>query len=280
MAILEQLKDATFLAQHGRYMTSLTTLLLAISASSRRTFPQGTKSRANPTKEMSDREAFTLFLGGRIRKILFGDWGGPDEGNSGVAVPFRGAQHDVAYILYKFYRCELVHDGELPEDVEFTSIRESGAGVNLCKQGMRVSIGAGNTMVLDHGWIDLLQEVVKNARCNGAEFGVVHFDLLPIPGIDETTVLASLVEKYETTPGRIQILKSVVRKLSPNAIADAADGTLTKHFNRLVETQHVNGGAISGLRSHNFTDNHGVLQKRGIELLRDIASSYHLVTVS
>lgn len=280
MTIREQVEDASFLAQNGRYVGALTTLMLAVAASARRTFPKGTKSSEKPKDEMSDREAFTLFLGGRIRKILFGDFGGPDEGTSGISVSFRNAQHDVAYVLYKYYRCELVHDGELPEDVEFSGANQHSTGLNISNCGLQVSISTGNKMVLDHGWIDLLREAVTNARCNGAEFGIQHFDLVPILGVDEATFLASLAEKYKTSPGRVQILKHAVRKLSPDTISNAAESAITKNFSALVESQEINGGAITGLRSHGFTNDRGVLLQRGVELLRDIASKYRLAAAS
>ena len=280
MTIREQVEDASFLAQNGRYVGALTTLMLAVAASSRRTFPKGTKSREKPKEEMSDREAFTLFLGGRIRKILLGDYGAPDEGTSGIAVGFRQAQHDVAFILYKYYRCELVHDGELPEDVEFSAAKQPSAGLTISKRGRQVSISTGNKMVLDHGWIDLLQEAVTNARCNGTEFGIQHFDLVLMPGIDESTFLAALAEKYETSPGRIQILKHAVRKLSPESITSAAEDAIAKGFSALVHSQEIDGGAITGLRGHGFTNDQGVLLQRGIELLREIATKYRLVAAS
>ncbi len=279
MTIREQVEDASFLAHNGRYIGALTTLMLAVAASARKTFPKGTQSYENPEKKMSDRESFTLFLGGRIRKILFGDHGGPDKGASGISVNFRGAQHDLAYILYKYYRCELVHDGELPEDVEFNTQKQPGVDLNTSSHGLQVSISTGNKMVLDRGWINLLLEAVINARCNSAEFGREHFDLVPIPGVDEAMLLESLVEKYETSPGRVQILKNVVRKLSPEAIIHFDNSALAKSFSALVESQEINGGAITGLRNHGFTDDRGVLLQRGGELIRDIASKYQLVAV-
>lgn len=278
MSIREQVEDAAFLAQHGRYVGAFTTLMLAVAASSRRTFPKGTKSIEKPTEDMSDREAFTLFLGGRIRKILFGDSGGPDIGNSGISVQFRSKQHDVAYILYKFYRCELVHDGELPEDVEFTAPEKGVAsGLNIANQGLRVSINAGDKMTLDYGWINLLINAVVNARCNGSEFGIKHYDLIPLPGIEEQTFLAKLVTNYGTSLGRVEILKHAVRKLSPASIIDGTYEVVTAQFQGLVDSGEINGGAITGLMNHGLTDRTGRLLERGIELLREIASGYRLV---
>lgn len=280
MTIREQVEDASFLAHNGRYIGALTTLMLAVAASARKTFPKGTRSYENPENRMSDRESFTLFLGGRIRKILFGDYGGPDNGASGISVNFRGAQHDLAYILYKYYRCELVHDGELPEDVEFNTQKQPEADLNASNRGLQVSISVGNKMVLDRGWINLLLEAVINARCNSAEFGIEHFDLVPIPGVDEAMLLESLVEKYETSPGRVQILKNVVRKLSPEAIIHFDSSALAKSFSTLVKSQEINGGAITGLRNHGFTDDQGALLQRGEALMREIASNYQLVAAS
>lgn len=280
MTIREQVQDASFLAQHGRYIGALTTLMLAIAASSRRTFPKGRKSLKEPKKEMSDQEAFTLFLGGRIRKILFGDFGGPDEGTSGISVGFRGKNHDMALVLYKYYRCELVHDGELPEDVEFTVPSQPAAGITIGNRGLQVSISAGDKMVLDHGWIDLLVDAVTNARCNGVEFGIQHFDLIPNAGTNDSEILTSLVAKYGTSPGRVQILKHAVRRISPTSILESSNDAIEKQFLKLVESQEINGGAITGLSSHNFTDRLGNLHQRGLELLREIAAGYQLVAAA
>lgn len=280
MTIREQVQDASFLAQHGRYIGALTTLMLAIAASSRRTFPKGIKSRKEPKKEMSDPEAFTLFLGGRIRKILFGDFGGPDEGTSGISVGFRGKEHDIALILYKYYRCELVHDGELPEDVEFIVARQPASGLTVGNRDLQVSISAGDKLALDHGWIDLLVDAVTNARCNGVEFGIQHFDLIPLAGTDDSEILTSLVAKYGTSPGRVQILKHAVRRISPTSILEDSNGAIKEQFRKLVESQEINGGAITGLSGHDFTDRLGNLQQRGLELLREIAAGYQLVAAS
>lgn len=280
MSVREQIEDAAFLAEHGRYIGALTNLMLAVAASSRKSFPKGTMSVENPREKMGDREAFTLFLGGRIRKILFGDFGGPEAGNSGISMSFRGRQHDVAFILYKFYRCELVHDGELPEDVEFNAPEPGSApGLNVTNRGIQVSISAGDKMVLDHGWIDLLINAVVNARCNGPEFGIKHYALLPLPDVDDQSFLNATVLKHGTSLGRVQILKHAVRRLSPKSIGEGTDETISIRFQQLVDSGEINGGAITGLSSHGLTDRGGRLQSRGLEIIREIATAYQLVEV-
>lgn len=279
MSIKQQVEDAKFLADNGRHLGALTNLMLAVAASSRKTFPKGkTKSISDPNKEMLDSEAFRLFVGGRIRKILFGDFGGPDIGNSGISVNFKGNQYDVAYILYKFYRCELVHEGELPEDIEF--VPPSGSSnISILNKGVNVSISCGNAMVLDYGWIDLLVEAVVHARCNGKLFGISHFDLIPIEGIDESVLIATIVEKYNITPGRFSILKEVIRQIKPDHIMNVDDNGLVDKFNDLVRSGVINGGAITGLCGRGLTDRQGRLLPRGIEILREISAAYNIVEV-
>jgi hypothetical protein len=278
MSIHQQVADATFLAQKGCHEGALTNLMLAVAASARKCFPKGTKSLEKPAEPMGDREAFTLFLGGRIRKLLFGDYGGPEYGTSGISVDFKGHQYDIAYVLYKFYRCELVHEGELPEDVEFIARPGSASpSANTGNSGLSVSISSGNKMVLDHGWIDLLIAAVIHARCNGAEFGIQHSDLVAKANIDATAFEQATVAKYEITPGRFHILKHAVRLISPGAVDASDDVQLSGRFAELVHSGQINGGAVNGLRSRGLTDQAGRLQPKGIAVLREIASAHVLV---
>jgi hypothetical protein len=278
MSIKQQVEDAIFLAQNGRHLGALTNLMLAVAASSRKTFPKGkTKSVEDPTKKMGDREAFILFVGGRIRKLLFGDFGGPDVGNSGISVNFRDKQLDVAFILYKYYRCELIHEGELPEDIEFNppSLNQN---LSVSNGGISVSVSCGNTMVLDYGWIDLLINAVAHARCNGDIFGFNYFDLIPVDGINEEEHCNSIVQAYGISPGRYQILKEATRHITPISVVNDSDELLVSKFSELVSTNVINGGAITGLSSHELSDRDGILLPKGLKIIKEIGSVYQLVS--
>lgn len=273
MSIKLQVEDAIFLKEHGRHLGALTSLVLAVAASSRKTFPKGTRSTENPENKMSDREAFTLFLGGRIRKILFGDFGGSETGNSGISVNFKDKQHDIAYIIYKYYRCELIHEGELPEDIEFKP--SENEQLSIANSGVSISISCGSTMVLDYGWIDLLIEAVVNARCNGKLFGKEHFDMTPTAGT-ETDIRNAMVKKHDISEGRFEILKHAVMLVKPDIVLDSEDKELQIEFKKLVDSNVINGGAITGLSSRELTDRQGILLPKGIEVCREIANSYQL----
>lgn len=273
MSIRAQVEDAIFLAKNERFIGALTTLMLAVAASSRKVFPKGTKSLEKPEEEMRDREAFTLFLGGRIRKLLFGDFGGPDIGNSGMSVGFKGKQYDMAYVLYKYYRCELVHNGELPEDIEFAPSQRPEPGK------LSVSISSGDKMVLDHGWIDLLINAVVQAECNGQEFGIKHYRLVPKHGTDESIISKTTVAKFNITPGRFEILKHAVRSINPQLVRRSKDEQVVTLFSQLVETGEINGGAITGLSNYGLTERNGTLLPKGLAILRHISEAYDLVEV-
>ncbi len=277
MSIKQQVEDALFLAKNGRHLGALTNLMLAVAASSRKTFPKGqAKSIKDPAKMMGDDEAFTLFLGGRIRKVLFGDFGGPDTGNSGISVNFKGKQLDVAYILYKYYRCELVHEGELPEDVEF-SPPANERNMGIFNGDVSVSIRAGNTMNLDYGWIGLLVNAVTYARCNGKLFDIEHFDLVTVDGMNEKDHCDYIVKKYDITPGRYQILKEAALYITPTRLVGDDEDVLIQKFSDLVEKNVINGAAITGLSSYQLSDEAGKLLPKGVKIIREIGKAYQIV---
>lgn len=274
MSIKAQVEDAVFLAKSQRFVGALTALMLAIAASSRRVFPRGTNSVEKPKEEMGDREAFTLFLGGRIRKLLFGHLGGPETGNSGISVRFKGKQYDLAYILYKYYRCELIHNGELPENIEFAPSQHPEPG------RLAVSISSGEKMILDYGWIDLLINAVVYAECNGPEFGIKHYRLGQNSGVDESVFRNDAVARFGITPGRYEILKHGVKTIGPHIVRSSKDEEVIAHFSKVVESGEINGGAITGLRSYGLSNDNGVLLPKGLEILRHISEAFDLTEIS
>lgn len=284
MSIQQQVADAQYLAENGRYIGALTTLMLAVAASANKTFPKGTKSFTQPaTKKcgecgrgskglMGDGEAFTRFLGGRIRRILFNDRSGDKFGDSGFVVSFKGKSLDIAQFLYKYYRCELVHQGDLPEDVEFVPPRGVASGLS-------VGISSGSKFALDYGWINLLIKAVVEAPCNGEEFGIKHYKLTPKDGSDDQAMTQKIVKKYDISPGRCEIMKEVVMKLTDDLILNLSDELLAEEFRKLVASREISGGAITGLSTRGITSRDGKLSPFGVLILKDLASVYARVEI-
>jgi hypothetical protein len=270
MSIKGQVEDAIYLAKDGRFAGVLTTLMLAVAASSRKVFPDGTSSLKKPKEPMRDNEAFTLFLGGRIKTLLFREYEDDWINGSGVMVRFKEKHYDIAYILYKFYRCELVHNGELPEDIEFAPSQRAETS------GLSVSINSGDKMVLDYGWLDLLIKAVVEAECNGQEFGITHYRLAVKSGIDEPTFINNLVTRFGITPGRLGfgILKHVVKNINPQRIMISSDKEVVGLLIGLVKTGVIDSGDIRALSRHRITESNGTLTTKGLEIIRLISEAY------
>ena len=278
MSISQQVDDAKFLAQNNRHLGALTTLMLAVAASSRLCFPKGTKSIDNPTEIMGDREAFTQFLGGRIKTILFTDpsrpQSGPQYGTSGISVSFKGKQYDVAFLLYKYYRCELVHEAELPQDVEFIPPDPSHFGVPIGRGQLGVTISGGDKLVFDYGFIDLLVKAVVEAPCNGVEFGIDHFQLVEKSNVAEADFRTSMIDKYGITPGRLFEMKDAARLITPELINASEDIIVTYAFWKLVISGAIQRATIGAFEDRHLTDRDGHLSSKGLALLREIAGNY------
>jgi len=78
-----------------------------------------------------------------------------------LKVEFRDEVHTIPHILYKWFRCELVHEAALPIDIEFIesdelSIRAGGAPEYILK--------------ISHGWFHWIINAVVEAPCNKEEF--------------------------------------------------------------------------------------------------------------
>jgi hypothetical protein len=220
---------------------------------------------------MGDGEAFKLFLGGQIRRNLSDDAYGPDIGGaSGIFLGFRGQSYTIEHILYKFYRCELIHEGGLPNGIEFRDDRKEQHSAEIDLRTDRVA--------LDAGWINLLTNAVVRARVNRSEFQVQHYDFVArVP--DEAAFTSTICERYDITPGRFEILKLVVSKISPKKVSEASDTQLAQYFQELVDLGVLNGGALTGLRIRNVVDESGRILPVGINALREIANGYELVPV-
>jgi hypothetical protein len=138
MSIRTRIEDALLLYKNGRYEGAFLTALVAVAATAR---------CENLNQRMGDRESFEAFLDKRQRGILKAE--------------FRGELHTMPHILYKWFRCELVHEGGLPIDVEFIeseelSLRAGGAPAFVLK--------------ISHGWFHWLVNAVVEAPCNKDEF--------------------------------------------------------------------------------------------------------------
>ena len=271
MSIKQLVNDAAYLAGQGRHLGALSILMIAIAGSAKKRFP----------RKDGDRDKFESFLGARIASLISGQIKADDVGPSGVYLTFRGNNHLIEHILYKFYRNTLVHEAELPKDVAFVPRSDSPhLQYTISHNGESAGAGIeGDTLVFDSGWISLLIKAVVLAKINGDEFGVEHFELVPT-GENEPLHLASVTEKYGLTPGRVEILKNVLESITPEIIKEIDDVELVSRFKSLVDSDIIFGGMLSGLFSRGLTDENDVLLPKGVQALRDLAPGYAWVRMT
>ena len=139
MSIRDRVEDAKFLWQHGRREGAFLCALSAVAATARLRYPD--------RKAVKDSEAFKQFMSVSLTVRL--------------SVEFRGELHSIEQILYKWLRCELVHEGGLPVDIQFMPGKE-----------LVVRAGGAPEFVLklSEGWFNRLCTTVSNAPENRAAF--------------------------------------------------------------------------------------------------------------
>ncbi len=116
--IRSRIDDAILLWDKGRQEGAFLSALIAVAATARRRYPK--------TK---DREAFEQFL--------------KDSHTVRLSVEYRGECHPIEHVFYKWLRCQLVHEGGIPVDIQFMqdaqpgsmSVRAGGAPEHILKIG-------------------------------------------------------------------------------------------------------------------------------------------------
>src|SRR6185295_14062865 len=126
MSIRRRVDDALALHQLGRFDGALLSALVAAAATAR---------RETPDRNVRDRECFERFLGksAACQRIF--------------NVEYRGALHSIPHIFYKWLRCELVHEGAVPIDIEFLGDPNDGV------LSLRAGGAPQEVLQLSHGWL-------------------------------------------------------------------------------------------------------------------------------
>jgi hypothetical protein len=136
MSIRSRLEDAQLLWNAGRLEGAFVSALIAVAATARRTFPN----------KKGDREVFEDFL----RKEWF----------ERISVEYRGEAHPVYHIFYKWFRCELIHEGALPVGVEFMPDPQPGV------LGIRAGGAPDYVLKISEGSFNELLQTVIHAQVN------------------------------------------------------------------------------------------------------------------
>ncbi len=142
MSIRKRIDDAMFLWQNNHTEGAFLSALIAVAATARLRYPD----RAN----INDKESFEKFLG--------------ESSQAKIQVEFRGECRPIENIFYKWLRCELVHEGGIPTDIEFVPSENQNA----------LMIRAGGApeykLKLSENWFHHLVSIVLEAPENQGIF--------------------------------------------------------------------------------------------------------------
>jgi hypothetical protein len=130
VTISDRIEDANFLWRNGRKEGAFLSVLIAVAAAASAKYPT-----------LRDRERFEKFVRA--------------SSNVRLSVEFRGYIHPLETVFYKFLRCELVHEGGLPQDIKFANE----------EQGNTMSVRAGGApdylLIVGTGWYFHLIETAR-----------------------------------------------------------------------------------------------------------------------
>lgn len=137
MSIRDRLEDARVLSSAGRREGAFVHVLIAAAATARKRYPRD---------EWDDGESFRNFVYDEMGVIT----GGPKYN---VAFPFMGRETPLENILYHHLRCQLVHEGTMPDSIVFTEPLSKDA--STCDV-----LHLGTPLGFPVGWIERLATAV------------------------------------------------------------------------------------------------------------------------
>lgn len=129
MGASDRVEDARFLWARGRLGSGLLLACVTVAARARREDP-----------ELTDRQAFERLL--------------RDAQSPRISVEYRARQWPIEKLLYKWVRCELIHNAAVPLDIEIDADLGDGLAV-------RAGGAPHYLLKLSPGWFDFLISVAS-----------------------------------------------------------------------------------------------------------------------
>mgnify|MGYP000456933444 CR=1 FL=1 len=261
MSVKKFVDAASLLMREGHSLMALSQVLIAVSGSARKRFPQGT---------LSDNKAFKTFLGTELRRKLF-RYVGNEDASSGIVVGIDGKDHPLENIIYDKYRCSLLHEAQLSDEVDLVE----GGDTSV------VSISRENgKLVLGDSWVDLLIAVVLEAPCNAEEFGRKCYELRRVGDFDEELFRTELSKNYlpfpfDDLPFPLFEFIHFISHFPGENLVDEDDAQLQKHFEDAIFAGAVRGGP--GLIDRALIRQDNQLTETGLAVVRAVCERYQMV---
>ena len=149
MSVKARIEDAQVLWRQGRKEGAWVLALVGAAATSRKRYP----------RPMKDNEAFKSFIRDVLPTLMYGK---PLQGTPNPQIVFD--QTPVEDIVYEHLRCNLVHEGEIAQQVAFTESK-------IVEGRLQATVAVGSPNLIPDFWVLHLIKAVKEAPENAADFG-------------------------------------------------------------------------------------------------------------
>lgn len=149
MSIKARIEDAYLLWQQGRKEGAWVMALIAAAATSRKRY----------SKPIADNQVFKSFIRDILPTLMSGR---PLQGTPNPRIIFD--QTPVEDIIYEHLRCNLVHEGEISQQVAFSESK-------IVEGKLQATLAVGSPNMIPDFWVMHLLKAVREAPENIAEFG-------------------------------------------------------------------------------------------------------------
>lgn len=272
--IKEQVDDADALIEQGRYKSALLLLLTAIDGSAKKKYPDGTMSICFPNDKMRNKERYIRFLGVRLRQVM-GICLTEEAYNYKTLPAFVHGYDNPEEIIYKQFRCELVHDGKIQDDNYYVYDE------NTLSETLKFEFSDGKIR-FSSGFLRLLKDVITMAPVNASDFGFKSIRFEPRQGENYDEFLERISSRCDISPGRIQILIQVLEEAGRESF-ELNDTELAGKLTAILFGKH---SAVEIRVICNARDNDPICSRvngftiNGVKLMREITHQENIIDYS
>lgn len=264
MSIINIMKDAIFLKENGRTLGAFTLMCAAIGGTSRKMYPEQFDRKEKTG--VTDKDAFTNCLNIAISKEIHGNHS--EDINKSKIFSFRYKDKNVSFgdIIYKYFRCNLVHEARLPSTIKIISSSDHDSKCNRLN-GLRFIV-SDDELHLGDEWISFLYHCISHLKVNLSDFGIKNKSCTFSSPSSESEILEFARRTLGITPaGLITYLGGYIcYKKNNNIDFDFSNYALVS--NELAnEIANIPGPGSMVLTRLGILDGAGNLTRKGIEIL-------------
>lgn len=203
MTIRERFDDAVNLYHSGRYEGSLISTLIAIAGAARRHFP----------RPIQDNKAFADYIEEQTGHIL-------------ECIVTDQKSLTVGEVFYKFYRCNLIHEAELPANI-ILDVNDPGCTIRPALPGWSFSLG----------WLFKLWEILIQDRVLRPQFDDLR-DTTPLDLIYTGSNICDFIRGIErelcVSPGRQTLIMNAMFAAGWRRLQCVSEGDLQLVWNNEI----------------------------------------------